>query len=75
MDVEEVMLELTPKQKEVLLLRSRGLSSEDIAAALGLTTWAVSQRFYDARLANPGHSHFSLVADYVRELAQEGVWE
>ena len=69
------MLVLTDRQHSCLLLRSRGLSNKEVADALGCSEKTVECHFKFAMENNPGHSPWSLLAEFVRDQCSRGIWE
>lgn len=69
------MLELTPRQRECLLLRSRGLSNKQASRVMGCSDKTVEHYYRVMLKNNPDLTAWSLLAEFVREQCQQGVWE
>lgn len=69
------MLVLTERQRECMLLRSRGLSNKEVAKALGCALNTVDYHFRTALKKNPEENEWTLFAEFVREQCKQGVWE
>lgn len=68
-------LVLKPTQRQILLLRSRGLSNKQIADALERRVGMIEYHVTAALKNNPEHNSLSLFAEFVRGQCREGVWE
>ena len=58
--------ELTKREREILDLRCHGLTNAQIAQALGVATKTVDTHLANAKAVARAHTHFELLARYVR---------